>query len=106
MLAQDVVECGDKETGSATGRVADALSRLRVQQGDDHGDDVARRAKLAISTRHRELAEQVLVHVALRVLALVGGQVHLVDALNDGAQRRAVVHLQRGAVEQHLAGLR
>ena len=53
-----------------------------------------------------ELAEQVLVHVALEVVAVVGGQIHFVDALHHGAQRRAVVDLERGAAEEELARLR
>ena len=52
-----------------------------------------------------ELAQEVLVHVALEVVAVVGGQVHVVDALDDGAERGAVVNLERGAAEEELAGV-
>jgi hypothetical protein len=67
---------------------------------------VARRAELAVRTGLGELAEQVFIHVALEVVALVGREVHVRDDLDDGAQRGTVVDLECRVSEQHLARLR
>ena len=42
---------------------------------------------------------------ALEVVAVVGGQVQLMDPLDDGAERGAVVDLERRAAEEELAGV-
>ena len=68
VLPQDVGEGGDEEAGRAARGVADALARLRVHEGDDQVDDVPRRAELAVRAGGRELAQQVLIHVALEVV--------------------------------------
>ena len=36
----------------------------------------------------------------------MGGKVHIVNGLDDGAQGWAVVNLERGAIEKQLAGFR
>ena len=51
------------------------------------------------------LLKEILIHVAFEVVAVVGGQIQFVNALDDGAQRRAVINLERGAAEQELAGV-
>ncbi len=51
-----------------------------------------------------ELAEQVLIHVPLDVVAIAGGEVQLVDPLHDGPERGAVIDLERGAAEEQLPG--
>ena len=64
------------------------------------------RAKLAVGARLRQLAQQILVHVALDVDAFVRGQIQIVDDLHHRAQRGPIVNLERGAIEQQLAGVR
>ena len=86
VLAQNVGEGGDEEAGRAARGVADALARLRVDERDDQVDDVARRAELAVGAGRRQLAEEVLVHVALEVVAVVGSQV---EARGCPGRRRA-----------------
>ncbi len=106
VFAQDVREGRDEEAGSAAGRITNLLTRLRVDELDDKIDNVARRAELAVRARGRELREEVLVHVTLDVVPLMGGEVEGVDALHDKAQRRPVVYLERRAAEQELPRLR
>jgi hypothetical protein len=62
-------------------------------------------AELAVRAGGGELADEILIHVALEVVAVVGSEVQFVDALNDGAKRGAVVNLERGAAKQELAGV-
>ena len=94
-----MVKSGNQEACSATGGIADTLTRLGIDKCNNHGNDVARRAKLAVRAGHGEPAEQVLIHVAFEVFSVVGSEVHFVDALNDGSQRGPVINLQRGAIE-------
>ena len=56
VLRQDVVVGGDEEAGGAGGGVADAQSGPRIDQGDDEGDDVARRAELAVGAGRGQAA--------------------------------------------------
>ena len=72
VLAQQVVIGLDQEAGGAAGRVADAVGRLGLQQLHHHADDVARGAELAVDAGGGELAEQVLVEVALGVASVSG----------------------------------
>jgi hypothetical protein len=58
---------------------------------------------LAVRAGHGDLAEQVLVHVTLEVFSVVGGEIHHVDALNDGAEGGPVVNFQSGAVEEEFS---
>ena len=46
---EEVLPGIDEEAAGSGGRVADALAWARITHGDHHADDVARRAKLAIS---------------------------------------------------------
>ena len=85
--------------------IADALPRLRIHERYHQVDDVARGAELAVGAGSRQLAQEILVHVALEVVAVVGRQVHVVDGLHDGTKRGAVVNLEGGAAEEELAGV-
>ena len=38
-------------------------------------------------------------------MTVVGGKIHVVNALHDGAKRRPVVNFEGGAIEQELAGV-
>ena len=51
-----------------------------------------------------KFAEEVLIHVALEIVAFVGGQIQFVNALDHGAERGAVINLERGPAEQEFAG--
>jgi len=93
--AQDVPIRRNEEAGGAAGGVADPQSRLRVHQGHDQVDDVARRAELAVGARLRQLAQEVLVHVPLDVVAVVRGELHAGDELHHRPQRRPVVNSVR-----------
>ena len=53
-----------------------------------------------------ELRKQVLVHVPFDIAPVVRREVEVVDRLDDGAQRRAIVDFQRRAAEEELARLR
>jgi len=99
VLPQDVVVGGDEEAGRAASRVADAQAGLGSHERNDQVDDMARRAELTVGAGLRELAEQILIHVAFEIVTFVGREVHFCDALHDGAQRGAVVDLQRGVAE-------
>jgi hypothetical protein len=59
-----------QEAAGAAGRVADHVGRLRRGQFDHQPDDVARRAELAVLPGAGDLAEHVLVEVALGVAVL------------------------------------
>ena len=71
--------------------LADAPAWLRVHEFDDHLDDVSRREELTVRAGHLDLAKQVFIHVAFKIVAVVRGQVHIMNGLNDGAERRAVI---------------
>ena len=105
VLAEDVEERGDEKADGAARGIADALARLRIHERDDEADDVAGAAELAIRAGGGELAEEILIHVALEVVAVVRGQIHRVNALDDGAERGAVVDFQRGAAKEEPAGV-
>ena len=57
----------DQEAAGAAGRVADDLGGLGLEQIDHQPDDVPGRAELAVDAGRGQLAEQVLVEVALGV---------------------------------------
>ena len=73
VLLQQVLQHAHEEAGRAAGRIRHRLVGLGLEQLDHEADDVPRGAKLAVDARRRELAEQVLVEVALGV-ALVERQ--------------------------------
>ena len=75
----------DQETRRAAGRVADHVRRLRRDHLDHQPDDVARRAELAVLPGGGDLAEHVLVEVALGVAVL---HRHLVEQVHDLRQQR------------------
>lgn len=66
---------------------------------------MARGAELAVGAGGRQLAQKILVHVALEIVAVVGRQVHAMDSLYDGTQRGTVVDLEGGSAEEELAGI-
>jgi hypothetical protein len=105
VFSQDVGECGDEEAGGAARGVADPLVGLRIHERGDEVDDVARGAELAVRAGGGELRKEILIHVPLEIVAVVGGQVQLVNALDDGAERGAVVDLEGSAAEEELAGV-
>ena len=98
---QEVLPGVDEEAAGAGGRVADALAWARVDHLDHHADDVARRAELAVLAGGVELAEQVLVEVALHVLVL-RRDLHVVDGLAGLDQQAGLVDLELGVF--HLRG--
>ena len=84
-LAQ-VLARGDQEARRAAGRVADDVGGLRRGQLHHQPDDVARRAELAVLPGGGDLAEHVLVEVALGVAVL---HRHVVEQVHHlGQQRR------------------
>ena len=72
VLLQQVLHHADEEARRAAGRVADDLVGLRLDQIDHEPDDVPGRAELAVDARRGQLAEQVLVEVALGVAPVSG----------------------------------
>ena len=85
-LAQ-VLARRDQEARRAAGRVADDVGGLGRSQLDHKPDDVARRAELPVLSGGGDLAEHVLVDVALGVALL---HRHLVEQVHHlGQQRRS-----------------
>ena len=86
MVLAQVFAGRDEEAGRAAGRVADDVVRRRRGHLDHQPDDVARRAELAVLPGAGDLAEHVLVEVALGVAVL---HRHVVEQVDDlGQQRR------------------
>jgi hypothetical protein len=92
---EEVLPGVDEEAAGASGRVADVLSWARIAHVDHHADDVARRAELAVLASGVELAEQVLVEVALHVLVL-RRNLHGVDGLAGLNEQAGLVDLELG----------
>ena len=67
VVADQVLGGGDEKTGGAAGRVADAVLRGGRGHLDHEFDDVARGAELAVLAGAGDLAEHVLVEIALGV---------------------------------------
>ncbi len=86
MVLAQIFASRDKKPRRAAGRIAEDVGRLRRDHLDHEPDDVARRAKLAVLTGGRDLAEHVLVEVALGVALL---HRHLVDHITTFASRPA-----------------
>ena len=80
MRFQDVLVGVDQKAARAGRQVADALAGARGDHLHHHADDVARRAELSVAPGGVQLAQQVLVQVALHILVLLG-DLHLVDQL-------------------------
>lgn len=86
LLAQ-VLARGHQEAAGAAGRVADGVLRRRGRQLHHQLDDVARRAELAVLAGRRDLAQHVLVEVALGVAVLHRHMVQHVHHLGQQAGR-------------------
>src|SRR5713226_5079986 len=85
----------DEEAARSSGGVADALAGAGVAHLDHHADDVARRAELAVLAGGVELAEEVLVEVALHVLVL-RRDLHGVDGLAGLDEQAGLVDFELG----------
>jgi len=79
---------GDQESGGAAGRVADLIARAGVHHLDHELDDVPRRTKLAVLPSGGDLAEHVLVEVALDVALVERKFIKRVDGLGEKVRRR------------------
>jgi len=97
----DVVRRGDQEARRAAGRVADLVVGLRRGHPDHEFDDVARGAELAIGTSGRDLAEHVLVEIAVGVAVVHRDLVEHVDDLRQHGRVR-----DREAGVLHVLGVR
>ena len=76
-------------------RIANPLARFRIEHLDQHPNDVPRRPKLPVGPGRVELAQQVLVQIALHVLIL-RGDFHAVDRLAGFDQQTGLVDLELG----------
>ena len=85
MVLAQILAGGDEKPSRAAGRIADHVARLRRGHLDHEPDDVARRAELAVLPGGGDLAEHVLVEVALGVAVL---HRHLVDHVHDLREQR------------------
>ena len=99
MALAQVLAGRDQKARRAAGRVADDIVRLRRRQLHHQLDDVARRAELAVLTGAGDLAEHVLVHVALGVAVLHRHVIEQIDDLRQQGRRRngeaRVLHVMR-----------
>ena len=93
---EDVLVRRHQEPGGAAGRVENGFVLLRVQDGDDEVDDVARGAELPGVALRAEDGQQVFEGVA-QALGMVVGEG--VDDLEEGAQGFRVAVGQVGVVE-------
>ena len=78
--SSDILPSGNKEVRGSAGRVADLVFGTRRGHLDHELDDVPRGAELTVDTGAGEVAQQILVQVAVGVAVL-----HFPDA---GEQRR------------------
>ncbi len=83
-LAQRFADGHQKPAGSA-GRIADDVRGLGLNHLHHQPDDVARRAKLPVLPGGGDLAQHVLVEIALGVAVLHGD---LVDHVHDFGEQR------------------
>jgi len=88
VLLADILAGGDEEAGGAAGRVADLVAGLRRGHVDHQPDDVSRRAELAVLARRGDLAEHVLVEVAVGVTVRHGDVREQVDDLRQQGRCR------------------
>ena len=70
-----------QEAAGSAGWIAHNVSRFRLDHLHHQSDDVARRAKLPVLPRRRNLAQHVLVQIALGVPLFHGHLVNLIDDL-------------------------
>ena len=80
MALAQVLARRDQESRSAASRVADHVAGLRRGELDHEPDDVARRAELSVLAGGGDLAEHVLVEVALGVAV---GHRDVVEQVDD-----------------------
>ena len=96
-------EGGDKKAGRAARGVADALARLRIHERNDQVDDVARGAELAVRAGRGRACESRYSYMSpLKSWPSWAAKSISWIALNDGAERGAVVDFERGAAERSL----
>ena len=98
---EEVLPGVDEEAAGSGSGVADALAWARIAHVDHHADDVARRTELAVLASSVELAEKVLVEIALYVLVL-RRNLHGVDGLAGLDEQARLVDLELGVF--HLGG--
>ena len=90
----------DEEAGGAAGRIADDVVRGGGGHVHHEPDDVARRAELPVLPGGRDLAEHVLVEVALGVSV---GHVDVVELVDDVGQHAGRGHHEEGVL--HVMGV-
>ena len=90
----------DEEAGGAAGRVADDVLRGGGGHVHHQPDDVARRAELPVLPGGGDLAEHVLVEVALGVAV---GHVDVVELVDDVGQHAGRGHHEEGVL--HVMGV-
>ena len=99
MVLAQIFAGRDQEAAGAAAGIADHVLGLRRGQLDHQLDDVARRAELAVLAGGGDLAEHVLVDVALGVAVLHVELVEHVDDLGEQRRRRdgeaGVLHVVR-----------
>ena len=94
--AEDVLVGGDEEAGRAAGGVEHGLVFLRVDDGHDEIDDVARGAELPGIALRAEHGEQILEGVAEPLAVVVG---EFVNDLEERLQRLGIAVWQIGVLE-------
>ncbi len=85
MLLTDVFACGDKEATRTAGWVANQVVWFRLRHLDHEANDVTRSSELAVLAGAGDLAEHVLIEVALGVSVL---HRNLVNQVHDLGQKR------------------
>jgi hypothetical protein len=76
VVLPDVLARRDEKAARAAGRITNHVVGLWLRHLDHEADDVAGRAELAVLTRRGDLAEHVLVEVALGVAVLHRNLIH------------------------------
>ena len=102
VMVADVLRRPHQEARRAAGGVADGVLRGGPEQLHHHGNDMPGRAELAVLSGGGQLAQHVLVQVALHVLL---GKIVLVEVVQPGDD--LLQHLGRGNQEHgvaHVAG--
>ena len=85
MVVAQVLASDDQETAGSGCGIADDILRSRLHQFDHQLDDMARGAELAVLAGAGDLAQHVLVDIALGVAI---GHRHLVELLHDLCEQR------------------
>ena len=91
VVLQQILHRADQKAAGATGRIADDVSGLWLKHIDHQPDDVPRRAELAVDAGRGQLAEQVLVEIALGVAF---GERQLVDHVHGLDQKARLLDHQ------------